>query len=123
MAFPIIRPPHKEIVKDDIVVTDEHTIREMKEKLALYEKRYGQIYVGKSKWKNLFKKPNYYEWTILVLIILALLTAWAYYHDIKTCRDFIANNNTYTINPNLINITDTSNVTFKENSNITDNPG
>ncbi len=63
------------------------------EKVKWYEKRYGPV-IGKrgsGNWKNLFRMPNIYEWTILFMIIMALFMAWAYNYDISTCREVLIN--------------------------------
>lgn len=68
-------------------LTDEEKIK----RLRWYEKKYG-AYIEKRgfhNWKNLFRKPTMYEWTILFMIIMALFIAWAYQRDIAVCRETI----------------------------------
>jgi hypothetical protein len=64
-----------------------------KEKVTWYEKRYGPVIErrGLHNWKNLFRKPNIYEWTILFMIILTILSGFLYMEDTKTCRETLKN--------------------------------
>lgn len=65
-----------------------------------YKKKYGNYFekCGLHNWRNLFRKPNIYEWTVLILLILTYIAAYAYFLDIKTCREFIKNN-TFNLQP------------------------
>jgi len=45
---------------------------------------------GLHNWKNLFKWPTFNDFLILFIIILMIFSSWAYKRDIKTCRDYIA---------------------------------
>ena len=62
-------------------------------KVAYYEKTYGPVIEkrGLHNWKNLFRKPNIYEWTILVMILMSLFIFWAYKEDVSVCQDFLNN--------------------------------
>ena len=66
---------------------------EMQKRLDWYEKRFGP-YIGekglKSGLKNLWRKPNRYEWIILIMLLLSLFASWAYYHDTEACREYIS---------------------------------
>ncbi|MFW6130035.1 MAG: hypothetical protein ACOC56_02550 [Atribacterota bacterium] len=44
---------------------------------------------GLHNWKNLFRKPNFYEWVILFMLIMVLFMTWAYQRDTKVCREFL----------------------------------
>ena len=47
---------------------------------------------GLHNWKNLYKKkPTLNDWINLAVIIMLLFAAWAYYHDTKQCKEYIAN--------------------------------
>lgn len=64
---------------------------ELEGRLKWYNNKYGP-YIGNRgvhNWKNLFKKPNLQEWTILVMLIMMLFIGWAYQHDIAECKDFL----------------------------------
>lgn len=66
---------------------------ELKKRLEWYEKRYG-AYIekrGLGNWRNLFRKPNIYEWTILFMLIMSYFIAWAYSHDVKACHETLNN--------------------------------
>lgn len=66
---------------------------ELEGRLRWYEKRYGP-YVsrrGLSNWKNLFRKPNLLEWTILFMLILGLFMGWAYQRDLNECHYMVTN--------------------------------
>lgn len=64
---------------------------EDKERIELewYRKRYS--YRGRRGLqdirKNLFRMPNNYEWTILVMLLFVLGMGYAYKHDISLCQD------------------------------------
>ena len=76
----MVNPEHFELSKE-----------ELKERLNWYSKKYGP-YIrnrGVHNWKNLFLKPNIYDWTILFMIIMALFIAWSYQHDIAICREYV----------------------------------
>jgi len=49
------------------------------------------ITVGVHNWKNLFKKPTFNDWMTLIMLILVVVSAYAYNHDMKICKEFIAN--------------------------------
>ena len=65
---------------------------ELTARLKWYENRYGPYITSRGihNWKNLFRKPNYYEWIILVMLMMSLFIAWAYQHDISACREYMA---------------------------------
>lgn len=85
-----------------------------------YENKYGP-YIhsrGMNNWKNLFRKPNSYEWTILFMLVMTLFGAYAYFLDTKQCTDTLNNlpavcNNLALTNGN--NTTDPSYMTRKVN--------
>jgi hypothetical protein len=68
-------------------------ITEANKRLEWYEKKYGPYIEtrGLHNWKNLFKWPNGYEWTILVMIALSIFLGYAYQHDTAICRDTLNN--------------------------------
>lgn len=65
---------------------------ELEKRLEWYESKYGPYVVkrGFHNWKNLFKKPTFQDWLILIMLIIGLFIGWAYNHDTKECRDFLA---------------------------------
>ena len=67
--------------------------QELEKRLKWYETKYGP-YIEKrgiDNWKNLFRKPNLLEWTILIMLILAIFMGYAYMQDIKSYKDVVAN--------------------------------
>jgi len=40
---------------------------------------------GLHNWKNLFRKPNMYELVILFMLVMAILMAYVYKHDVGEC--------------------------------------
>lgn len=46
---------------------------------------------GLHNWRNLFRKPNLLEWTILFMLIMVLFITWAYQRDTALCRELIDN--------------------------------
>lgn len=66
---------------------------ELTKRVKWYEKQYGPYIekrgLTKQNVKNLFKWPTLQEWTILVLIMMALFLGWAYKTDINACYSFI----------------------------------
>lgn len=46
---------------------------------------------GIKNFKNLFRKPTLSEWINLIIIIIALVGAYFYYQDTKTCRETLNN--------------------------------
>lgn len=50
-----------------------------------------EVKPGLSNIKNLFRKPSWNEWFILVIIIIVLIGAYFYYQDTKTCRETLNN--------------------------------
>lgn len=66
---------------------------ELEKRIQWYEKRYGP-YIEKRgfhNWKNLFRWPNTYEWTILAMLLMSLFIAFAYQSDVKSCQDTLRN--------------------------------
>ena len=61
---------------------------QLEAKVKWYEKKYGPVIQkrGLNNWKNLFRKPNLYEWLILAMLLMALFMAWAYTHDIEATK-------------------------------------
>ena len=51
----------------------------------------GQPREIKSPWKELFRKPTMNEVIIMFMMIMVLVIAWAYKHDIAICKDFVKN--------------------------------
>lgn len=75
----------------------------MEKRLDWYQEKYGPYIEerGLKNWRNLFRWPNLQEWTIFILIIMALFLGWAYKHDISSCYNYIQENqNLFT--PNII---------------------
>jgi hypothetical protein len=65
--------------------------QELEKRVSWYEKKYGP-YIGDrglKNWKNLFRRPNIYELTILFMLLMSFFIAWAYIHDVSMCREFI----------------------------------
>jgi hypothetical protein len=64
-------------------------VNELETRVKWYEKKYGSYIEkrGLHNWKNLFRKPNNYEWTILFMILMALFIGWAYQIDTQQCRE------------------------------------
>lgn len=72
---------------------DELSREELEKRLNWYEKRYSP-YVKKRgihNWRNLFRKPNNYEWTILFMLLMAGFIMWAYQEDTSQCRNTLKN--------------------------------
>lgn len=46
---------------------------------------------GLFNFKNLFRKPSWNEWFILIILILVLIGCYFYYKDTQTCRDTLNN--------------------------------
>lgn len=77
-------------MKSDMV---ELSREELEKRLIWYSKRYGQ-YIEKRgfhNFKNLFRAPNLYEWTILFMLFMAGFIAWAYMADISRCQETLEN--------------------------------
>jgi hypothetical protein len=93
-------------------IRNELTDRQRQErKLRYYETKYGD-YVekrGLKNWKNLFRKPNLLEWTILFMLIMGLFLAWAYKQDVGSCQAFIKEVNENPCKFCIINTTAPSN--------------
>ena len=72
-------------------------LEEANKQLAWYEKKYGPYIIerGIGNWKNLFKKPSLNDWIVLILLIMAIGLAFAYQHDITSCKEYIANQSIY----------------------------
>lgn len=82
------------------MVNPEHFIltrEQLEGRLRWYEQKYGPYMRerGLKNWKNLFRKPTLYEWTILIMLILGLFMGWAYQRDISECRAFLDDVETY----------------------------
>ncbi len=62
---------------------------ELIKKITWYEKKYGPYIEkrGEHNWKNLFRKPNFYEYTIFFMMMMSFFLVWAYYHDINSCQE------------------------------------
>ena len=74
-----------------------------KEIIEWYKARYGMHIEkrGLHNWRNLFRKPNLYEWLILFMILMSLFISWAYQRDISLCREVISHD--FSIWENLTN--------------------
>lgn len=61
--------------------------------LTWYEKKYGPYIEkrGLQNFRNLFRTPNIYEWTILFMLIMAFAITWAYNYDTNLCRETMKN--------------------------------
>jgi len=66
---------------------------ELLKQVNWYEDRYGPYIErrGLHNWKNLLRKPNLLEWTILAMLVLGLFMAYAYGVDTKQCRETLSN--------------------------------
>jgi len=72
----------------------EEVINRLQKENDWYNKKYGP-YIGKRgvhNWKNLFRRPNILEWTILIMLLMALFMGWAYYRDFKVYEQNIKEN-------------------------------
>jgi len=77
---------------------------EMQKRLDWYERKYG-AYIerkGLHNWRNLFRKPNSYEWTILVMMLMVFFIAFSYQSEVRSCKEFIANPSAYGYVPRII---------------------
>lgn len=63
----------------------------LKKENEWYNKKYGPYIAerGLDNWKNLFRKPNLLEWTILIMLLLSLFMGWAYQRDIEVYKQTI----------------------------------
>jgi|TARA_Y100000034_G_scaffold19770_1_gene22421 hypothetical protein len=69
------------------------TREEIEGRLRWYERKFGP-YIrkrGMHNIKNLFRKPNLQDWTILFMMVMLLFAAWAYNNDTANCREFLDN--------------------------------
>jgi len=73
---------------------EELSKEELEKRLKWYSKKYGS-YVEKKgfhNWKNLFRRPNNYEWTILFMLFIVVIVIPATYNrDFSKCREFAQN--------------------------------
>ncbi len=62
---------------------------ELIKRIGWYEKKYGPYIEkrGQHNWKNLFRKPNVYEYTIFFMMMMSFFLAFAYYIDINNCQE------------------------------------
>lgn len=51
----------------------------------------GQPMPIKSPWKALFRKPTMNEWITLFIMIMMVVAAYAYKHDVGICQEYIKN--------------------------------
>lgn len=72
---------------------DNEKFLKLKAENEWYQRKYGPAITDKGlkNWKNLFRKPTPLEWTILIMLVLALFMGWAYQHDTQQCRYFMEN--------------------------------
>lgn len=77
---------------DNIINNLQISREELERRLKWYESKYGAYVYKKGfhNWKNLFRKPNIYDWTILFMLLMGLFIGWAYNHDIGACREFLS---------------------------------
>jgi len=68
-----------------------------KEKIEYYERTYGPVIEerGLKNWKNLFRKPSFQDWIILVMLLLMLFSAYAYKNDVAICKEYIKRQNQF----------------------------
>lgn len=52
---------------------------------------------GLHNWKNLFRWPNGYEWTILIMLAFVLIIAYSYKHETALCKYTVENFDTLCI--------------------------
>jgi len=72
----------------------EQIINKLTKENNWYNKKYGP-YIDKrglDNWKNLFRRPNLLEWTIFIMLLLALFMGWAYTRDFKVYEQNIQQN-------------------------------
>lgn len=67
--------------------------QELITRVQWYEKKYGNYFSsrGLDNFKNLFRKPNSYEWTILFMMLMIFIGAWAYYTETDLARQTLEN--------------------------------
>ena len=75
-----------------------------------------EIEPGIRNFKNLFRKPTWNEWFLLIMIIFCIVLGMMYFSETKECRDFINNIDQVCTNYNLKVIT--PNVTYIKQSPI-----
>jgi hypothetical protein len=63
----------------------------LKVRTCPYCKQQYNIQTGFSNWKNLFRKPTLDDFIVLLILILVMLSAYAYTLDIKTCSETLKN--------------------------------
>lgn len=51
-----------------------------------------KVETGLHNWKNLFRMPTLDEWITLFIIIMVILSAYAYKHDIENLNSFYEEN-------------------------------
>lgn len=51
----------------------------------------GQNVEIKNPWKSLFRMPTLNEWVILFMLIMMVVAAYAYKHDVGVCQEFAKN--------------------------------
>ena len=102
---------------------DEMKLKQLEEDNEWYAKNYGPRITkrGFGNFKNLFRRPNILEWTILAMLIMGLFMGWAYQRDIAICREYINNQQNFfedfnpTITSHRFNISNVSIVTSYAN--------
>ncbi len=74
--------------------------REKEEKtnvrICKYCKSEVQIKTGSSNWKNLFRKPTIDEWITLFIILMVILSSYAYRNDINNLNKYYNDENYFT---------------------------
>lgn len=77
-----------------------------------------QKYEIKSSWDALWRWPTLQEWLILFMMAMMVFAAWAYKHDVQTCKDFIQNADSFCLARQGVHID--NNYTKWSTANITD---
>jgi len=78
----------------------EQIIEKLKKENAWYNKTYGPYIErrGLRNWRNLFRRPNILEWTILIMLLIGIFMGWAYERDVSICRAYIEYQENQSIN-------------------------
>ena len=59
-----------------------------------------KIKPGLQNWKNLFRKPTLEDWITLIIVLMLIISAYAYKSDIQTLNNFYQNESSCNINLN-----------------------
>jgi len=76
---------------NNFTLSNEQIITKLTKENQWYNKTYGPYIErrGLRNWRNLFRRPNILEWTILVMLLIGIFMGWAYERDVTLCRDYI----------------------------------